>query len=419
MTNRRLALSLAAAALGMAAPLAQMTAPPEQAGRIGLGLMLRRLANTGIFLETTAHPDDENSSLHALLNRGLGARTALATATRGAGGQNEIGPELSEALAVLRTEELAAVHRWDGAEQYFARAIDFGYSFSLEETFEKWGRNRIKEGLGPWQPKKLYYSVGCGQGVGAVGARTVAVDSDVYDSLLGQTCAEIGSAARSSRKCQGMGQLLALPGPSVRQYRLSATTMPRQAEKTETSLFDGIGTTIAGLAKFVGGAPPEPLRTGLAAVAREVELAQRAFEALRAKEHEFERAILLAHGLRVDVLADDGLVVGGQPIRVSIIVANRGRTGIDIRRVGVDGFDGDAGCKPDRVAASSVYRCDASLHVPADAQLTRPYWKPLPDAARYEYEPDVAFGAPFRPTPFQAAIDLESAGAAVALTTPV
>jgi len=152
-----------------------------------------------------------------MLNRGLGIRTTLVTATRGAGGQNEIGPELGEALAVLRTEELAAVHRWDGTEQYFARAIDFGYSYSVEETFRKWGRQEIlsdyvrlirtirpdvvitmrpdgegggqhhqasarsaseavaaagdpsrfpeqvKEGLRAWQPKKFYFSAGFGE----------------------------------------------------------------------------------------------------------------------------------------------------------------------------------------------------------------------------------------------------------------
>ena len=67
----------------------------------------------------------------------------LATATRGNGGQNEIGPELFESLGVLRTEELLAAHHYDGAEQFFARAVDFGYSFSVDETFEKWGRREI------------------------------------------------------------------------------------------------------------------------------------------------------------------------------------------------------------------------------------------------------------------------------------
>ena len=70
-------------------------------------------------------------------------RVALVTATRGDGGQNEIGTELFDALGILRTEELLAAHRFDGAEQYFTRAVDFGYSFSHEETLEKWGRQEI------------------------------------------------------------------------------------------------------------------------------------------------------------------------------------------------------------------------------------------------------------------------------------
>ena len=70
-------------------------------------------------------------------------RVALVTATRGDGGQNEIGTEIFDALGVLRTEELLAAHRFDGAEQYFTRAVDFGYSFSQQETLEKWGHQEI------------------------------------------------------------------------------------------------------------------------------------------------------------------------------------------------------------------------------------------------------------------------------------
>jgi LmbE family N-acetylglucosaminyl deacetylase len=39
-----------------------------------------------------AHPDDEDNGLVAALARGLGARVVVCTATRGEGGQNEIGP---------------------------------------------------------------------------------------------------------------------------------------------------------------------------------------------------------------------------------------------------------------------------------------------------------------------------------------
>src|SRR2546422_9125697 len=124
---------------------AQMRVVPldDERGHVALGLALRHLDNIGIFMQATAHPDDEDNALLVMLNRGQGYRTALATATRGNGGQNEIGPEIFEALGVLRTEELAALHRFDGAEQYFTRAVDFGYSFSMDETLEKWGRDEI------------------------------------------------------------------------------------------------------------------------------------------------------------------------------------------------------------------------------------------------------------------------------------
>src|SRR6186713_610209 len=112
-------------------------------GEPALELMLRKLDTIGNFMMTTAHPDDANNAMLAYCAHGKGYRTSLVTATHGEGGQNEIGPELFEALAVLRTEELLAAHRYDGAEQYFTRAVDFGYSFSIEETLEKWGHQEI------------------------------------------------------------------------------------------------------------------------------------------------------------------------------------------------------------------------------------------------------------------------------------
>src|SRR5689334_6282670 len=106
--------ALAVAAL--VAPSAQLRVVPvdEAQGHVALGLALRHLANTGIFMQATAHPDDEDNALLVMLNRGQGIRTTLATATRGNGGQNEIGPEIFEALGVLRTEELNSMHRFDG-----------------------------------------------------------------------------------------------------------------------------------------------------------------------------------------------------------------------------------------------------------------------------------------------------------------
>src|SRR4029079_12842896 len=115
----------------------------ELPGDETLRLLLRKLASTGTFMETTAPPADEDNALLALMSHGRGMRTTLVSATRGDGGQNEIGPEIFQALGVLRTEELLAVHRFDGAEQYFTRAFDFGFSFSIEESIQKWGHDEI------------------------------------------------------------------------------------------------------------------------------------------------------------------------------------------------------------------------------------------------------------------------------------
>src|SRR5215217_6371430 len=301
MKRRAMKRTLLLAALVLAAatlvPSAQMRVVPidEEQGHVALGLALRHLANAGVFMMATAHPDDENNGLLVMLNRGQGIRTTLATATRGNGGQNEIGPEIFEALGVLRTGELAALHRFDGAEQYFTRAVDFGYSFSIEETFEKWGREeivadyvrlirmirpdviitlpptgnaggqhhmasavitrdayklaadptkfpeQIKDGLRPWQPKKLYHSAGFGfPGEPAAAGKVTRVNAGVYDALLGKTYNEIGTEARSMHKCQGMGQLLSLPAPAAEaSYQLVETTIQGQMAKDETSLFDG------------------------------------------------------------------------------------------------------------------------------------------------------------------------------------
>ena len=86
--------------------VSRLLAQPVQVGseRVELGIALRQLNTVGTYMMATAHPDDENNALLALLAKGQGIRTALVTATRGDGGQNEIGPELFDALAVLRTE---------------------------------------------------------------------------------------------------------------------------------------------------------------------------------------------------------------------------------------------------------------------------------------------------------------------------
>ena len=467
---RTTAFLAAAAAAAVAIPLAtQPRGPAPESGRAALAIALRGLGNVGTFLQTTAHPDDESSALLAMLDRGLGYRTTLLTATRGTGGQNEIGPELFEALSVLRTSELEQVHRFDGTEQYFGREIDFGYSFSVDETFEKWGRTevlsdyvrmirtlrpdviltmrpdgegggehhqaqaritgeafraagdlatfpeQIHEGLRPWQAHKLYYTGSYGfrgEPPPPAGVTLLPVVTDIYDPVLGATYAEVGGEARSYHKCQGMGQLLPLPGAQTARYRLGDTSLPGGTDRKDSSLFDGIDPTLQGLAQYAGGAPPEALSSGLAAIARQADEARRAFEAggmeaaiaplaagtaairqLRAQlkalgldsaavfeidfrlareEDEFQEAILIAQALRVDLLADDGLVVPGQAVNVQAIVANRGASAVRVEGVRLSGFDGESSCAVEELKASGLYRCASAVRVPADARLTTP-----------------------------------------------
>jgi LmbE family N-acetylglucosaminyl deacetylase len=510
--------------LAVAAPLGgQMRLQPvsNEQGKVALALALRKLTTVGTFMMTTAHPDDENNGLLAMLSHGQGMRAVLVSATRGDGGQNEIGPELSDALAVLRTEELAAAHRFDGAEQFFTRAVDFGYSFSIDETLRLWGKDEIvgdlvrlirtirpdvitgfiwegagggqhhqtsarltaeafraaadpsrfpeqlAGGLRPWQAKKFYALARFGGPPGRFeqpvveGERSVTVSTAVYDAWLGRTYAEIGTEARSMHKCQGMNQLLMLPGRDAAfRYRLIDSVLPGAAETPETSLFDGVDVSLRGLAGFAGGNPPEALVTGLAAVASDADAARRALEqgaagdiapalarglaavrGLRAglgsigvtsdaryeiefrlaqKQRQFEQALMLAHGVVAEALADDGVVIPGQRVKVSLIVGTRGPEPVNVKHVHFSGFGGNVmPCPAGAAEQATAWGCAAELAIPADEPLTTPYFRRRADSARYDFDPAAPFGLPSRPTPFRVAIDLSLSGQDLVLEMPV
>ena len=116
-----------------------LRAQPQKAlSSAELKIALKRLNVLGSVLFVAAHPDDENTAFLAYMTQGRQYRTAYLAMTRGEGGQNLIGPEQSEQLGVIRTQELLASRRVDGAEQDFTRAIDFGFSKNSEETFSIW-----------------------------------------------------------------------------------------------------------------------------------------------------------------------------------------------------------------------------------------------------------------------------------------
>lgn len=235
-----------------------------------------------------AHPDDEDSQLISWLERGGYAETAYLSLTRGDGGQNLIGNELGEALGVIRTEELLAARRVDGAHQYFTRAYDFGFSKSAEETFRHWPKDSLlndvvkvvrafkpqiilaifsgtprdghgqhqvsailaKEAyevsgdtarfpvseFGPaWTVSKLYRDAWFN-----LNQPTLRINVGEYDPELGKSYAEIAGESRSQHKSQGFGtrQPKGVVWANVTRdaTRVNANTPPDQ----EKSIFDGL-----------------------------------------------------------------------------------------------------------------------------------------------------------------------------------
>ena len=506
----------------------------QDSGHAALGLALRKLAVSGTFMQVAAHPDDEHNALFAMFTHGMGLRSICLQTTRGEGGQNEIGPELFHDMGVLRTSELLSAHRLDGAEQYFTRAIDFGYSFDPQEVINKWGRadivgdyvrlirtlrpdvvltmniqgrggdraheattvltreayraagdatqfpEQIQAGLRPWQPKKLYFTGGFGgggrgqgappKGPAAPAAKMARVDTAHYDPLLARTYADIGTDARSNHKCQGMGGLPSLPGigggrgrGGQNGYQLVSNTLGIK-DQDETSLFNGVDTSLMALAQFAGANPPQGLTSGLAAIVDHAKGAQKAFDAgndagtaapieaglaavralrgqlkslglddsaayeidfrLKTKERDYEDAVLAAHGLTFETVADDGLVVAGQPLKVSIAAVNRGATEVSVTSVAVDGFDTPGACPAGSVKKAGVYSCSVDAHLPRNAELTTPYftddyWKRPANPAINAYAAGVPFGIPFAPTPFRVTFHLKAGDAEVTRETPI
>src|ERR671931_2438200 len=134
-----LLIALAVSSLVLAPP----AAPAQERGAAALGELIQGLGVNARVLVIGAHPDDEDTQLIAWLARGRHVETAYLSLTRGDGGQNLIGNELGEALGVIRTEELLAARRIDGAHQYFTRAYDFGFSKTAEETFRHWPHDSV------------------------------------------------------------------------------------------------------------------------------------------------------------------------------------------------------------------------------------------------------------------------------------
>src|SRR5579859_949441 len=141
-----LLLAVASVADSAQKPVSPTDPLPQDTGAAGLQEMLLRLRTTARLMQAVAHPDDEDGGMLTLESRGKGVTTLLLTLNRGEGGQNKIGSNLFDVLGILRTLELLGADRYYGVEQRFTRVADFGFSKNADETFQKWQGHDIALG---------------------------------------------------------------------------------------------------------------------------------------------------------------------------------------------------------------------------------------------------------------------------------
>lgn len=477
--------------------------PVYSRGAAGLGHLLQRLQTTASLMHTAAHPDDEDSALIARAARGDHARVTYLSLNRGEGGQNIIGTELFEPLGIIRTEELLQARRLDGGTQMFTRVFDYGFSKTRDEAARKWGERltlgdmvrairafrplvitsrfsgtpadghgqhqlagyltplafraaadprefpeQIKEGLLPWQVRKLYVGQGFRPQPGT--EPTARVATGILDPLTGRTFFEIAAEGRSQHKSQEMGSIepRGAQSSNLRLIESKGAVAPA-AGSPETNIFAGLDTSITGIPKLVGYnntsidaelkaaqqsaaqalagydalAPQKiirPLAEGLTAIRKakdklglgdDDEFLPEKYQAgflLIQKEEEFSEALRRAAGVEVDTLVDTETIVAGDSALVTTRVfvpeetpVRLGKTSLRLPR----GWQARAiDAPPEQNQGFRFYRENAAqttyfeLRPPAAAPLTQPYWLDSPrDGDVFRWSADDPQNAPFAP----------------------
>jgi LmbE family N-acetylglucosaminyl deacetylase len=499
---------------------AQIRAVYDQ-GAAGLLQQVQRLATTASALHTAAHPDDEDTAFIARVARGDHGRVAYLSLNRGEGGQNVIGPELFDALGVIRTEELLQARALDGGDQFFTRTYDFGYSKNPEESALKWGTEEVladmvrvirryrplviysgfrgtsadghgqhtfsgqltplaftaaadparfpaqlTEGLRPWQAKKLYVRQGFRPDPSV--PATLRLDTGQANPVLGRSYFEIAMEGRSQHRSQEMG-VPELRGRQASALRLVTSLVPPAGE--ERSVFDGIDTSVPGLAALAG-LPDGALRAELAAVDRHVRAALdgfdprrpegllpdlaaglRAVRAARAalpavggtddaraeadflldvKERQFAEAMRRAAGLVIDPIADSETIAPGEQVGATLRLFVRDATLSTVTETALEAPAGwtvgptteaeaESGNPLARFFRETPDRAERFvLRVPADASPTQPYWLAVPRAGdRYVWRDAAPAGLPFAPPLVTARVVVEIGGESIVLRQPL
>ena len=429
MTRNR--VRLCGAALAALVALSASAEVRKSTGVAALKQQLERLRVVGSVMMIAAHPDDENTALLAYCAQGRYLRTAYLSLTRGEGGQNLIGGEQGDLLGVIRTQELLAARRVDGAEQYFARAIDFGFSKTAEETLAKWGKDKVlsdtvwmirryrpdviflrfsgtsRDGHGhhqssavigkeafrlaadpkafpeqlkhvePWQAKRLLwngfsFNRQMEQELEKTPERLVA-DTGEYNAVLGLSYGELAGLSRSQHRTQGMGS--AERKGSAPNYFFHYDGVPAARD-----FMDGVDTSWN---RIRGGAPvqkaldeavsaysPDHPEKVIAALlgARTLIRAIDSAEARR-KLAELDEAVAMAAGLWLEVNAMRPAATPGGSVELRLTAVNRSPADIRLESVSV----GESLTFPGAALASNKpYEARAEWKVPAGQPLSQP-----------------------------------------------
>jgi LmbE family N-acetylglucosaminyl deacetylase len=412
--------------------LSSLSAQPHLSGAARLRLQLEKLNRLGKVLHIAAHPDDENTAFLAYSARGSLYRTAYLSLTRGEGGQNLIGSEQGEGMGLIRTQELLAARRIDGAEQYFSRAIDFGFTKTAAETLTKWDREKVlgdavyiirrfqpdiivlrfsgtpRDGHGqhqassllgreafsaaadpkrfpelgaPWQAKRLLLNLAsftpAMEKEAAAVPNTIKLDLGAYDPVLGYGFGEIAGISRSQHRSQAMGWRE--ERGAQRNYFQVLAGAPASLD-----LMEGVDTSwarVPGAARVAAllrqavnsldDRAPEKIVPILLNARRE--LHRLSHPLAIEKRAELDAAILQATGLFLDISASRFHAVTGRPVDLAFSAINRGPLAIQLASIHIDGRSIPINKPLPR--GQSVSHIET---VPMPAAVTQPYWLARP-----------------------------------------
>jgi LmbE family N-acetylglucosaminyl deacetylase len=320
---------------------------PANRGAAAVWQSLKKLHTRASLIMITAHPDDEDGGMLAYESRGQGARVALLTLNRGEGGANVMSSDYFDALGLVRTMELLQAGRYYGVDQYWTRVVDYGFSKTMDESIQRWTRDRvlydvvrvvrmvrplvvtsvfvggptdghgnhqtagamaqavfkaagdpnvypdqIQAGLRPWQPLKVYARTPWfGRGDKSYSVN-VEIPQGNYDPVLGSSYVQLSREGLGYQKSQNGGGAIPNAGALSSSYHRFGSVIP--ARDKEESFFDGIDISLAGIATLAKGGDGAFLAAGLRKINAAVEEAIAKFSA----DHPERIAPYLAAGLK-------------------------------------------------------------------------------------------------------------------------